>query len=456
MKIMNKLPIFFLLLFISFQTAIAQKAASKNYTFLLQSKPSRTLSGGIKVEKSSDAMAFSIFEIPIGLAKAESFITFSLRLNGSNFSEEAIDVSFSENQKDWKTLSHFHENTEGFPSVWIGELQYLDKNTSKIYLKIKKKDKKTVLSKAVVRFFNPGVSTSTGGIPLNTRSGGCLDQPPSSKRVDWGATLSLSENIYSGSPSFTTVTHVIVHHSAGGNTSSDWDGVVRSILDFHVNSNGWADVGYNWLIAPTGKLYVGRGGGNNVVGAHYCAKNGNTMGICMLGTYTTFAPTDTALRTLEKIISWKCLDANINPLVMATHVAGNIKTIEGHRSGCSTECPGDMTYSLLDNIRTNVSKIVNSCKSTSYDDLGGSHSIKIYPNPNNGFFQIEFSQPISVGMDLQLTDVSGRVVLQKKYNTNEINQALSIQLPQELSNGIYLLNLKNADLVATKKIIIER
>jgi N-acetylmuramoyl-L-alanine amidase/Secretion system C-terminal sorting domain len=455
MKIMSKLVLSFTLFFLCQQISMAQKAESKNYTFLLQNKPSRTLSGGIKVEKSSDAMAFSILEIPIGLAKAESFITFSLRLNGSNIKEDAAEVSFSENQKDWKILPHFHENTEGDPSVWIGELQYLDKNTSKIYLKIKKKDKKTVLSKAVIRFFNPGGSTSTGSIPLNIRSGGCTDQPPSSKRNEWGAALSLSDGIYSGSPSFTSVTHVIVHHSAGGNTSSDWDGVVRSILDFHVNSNGWADVGYNWLIAPTGKLYVGRGGGNNVVGAHYCAKNGNTMGICMLGTYTSVAPTDTALRTLEKIIAWKCLDANINPLGTAAHAAGNIKTIEGHRSGCSTECPGDMTYALLDNIRTNVSKIVNSCKSTSYDALDVSNSIKIYPNPNNGLFQIELNKPSSHVVDIQVMDITGSVFFQKIYSPNDINQQLSIQLPNDIPKGIYLLNIKSTDFVATKKILIE-
>jgi N-acetylmuramoyl-L-alanine amidase/Secretion system C-terminal sorting domain len=455
MKIIARFQTVLCLLFVSLQALNAQKAASKNYTFLLQNKPNRTLAGGIKVEKTSDATTYSILNVPVGLVKAEPFITFSIRLNGNNLSETAIAVAYSLDQKEWKTLSHFHDNDHGDPSVWIGEMLELDKNLSKIHLKITRKDKKTVISKATVRFFSPGGSTSTGSIDLNTRGGLCT-QPTASKRTEWGAALSLGDRIYSGSPSFTTVTHVIVHHSAGGNVSTDWDAVVRSILDFHVNSNGWADVGYNWLIAPTGKLYVGRGGGNNVIGAHYCAKNGNTMGICMLGTFTSIAPTDTALRTLEKIIVWKCTDANINPLASANHVAGNIKTIEGHRSGCSTECPGDMTYALLESIRINVSKIVNSCQSTSYDDLDGGNSIEIYPNPSNGLFQIAFKQPLIHDLDIQITDVSGRLVFQKKYNSNELNQTLSIQLPNDFPNGLYLMNLKSADWVATKKILIER
>jgi N-acetylmuramoyl-L-alanine amidase/Secretion system C-terminal sorting domain len=455
MKISIKFQLCVCLLFTAMQTLNAQKAESKNYTFLLQNKPNRTLSGGIKVEKTIDAATYSILNVPVGLVKAEPFVTFSIRLNGSNLSEKNIEVAYSLDQKDWKTLSHFHDNNHGDPSVWIGEMLELDKNLSKIHLKITRKDKKTVISKANVRFFSPGGSTSTGSIDLNTRGGICA-QPTASKREQWGAALSLTEKIYSGSPSYTTVTHIIVHHSDGGNTSSDWDAVVRSILDFHVNTNGWADVAYNWLIAPTGKLYVGRGGGNNVLGAHYCAKNGNTMGICLLGNYTNVAPTDTALRTLEKIIAWKCTDSNINPLSSAPHAVGNLKTIEGHRSGCATDCPGNMTYSLLDNIRTNVSNIINSCQSTSYDNLDVSSSIKIYPNPNNGLFQIDIKQPLSNDLEIQLSDVSGRHVFQKKYSSNERNQVLSIQLPNDFSNGLYLINLKSTNWVATKKILIER
>ncbi|MES2628418.1 MAG: hypothetical protein V4616_05565, partial [Bacteroidota bacterium] len=48
------------------------------------------------------------------------------------------------------------------------------------------------------------------------------------------------------SPTPTTATHIIVHHSAGFNTSTDFKAVVAYYWDFHVNTNGWDDIGYNW------------------------------------------------------------------------------------------------------------------------------------------------------------------------------------------------------------------
>ncbi|MEZ4907434.1 MAG: hypothetical protein R2771_07300 [Saprospiraceae bacterium] len=40
------------------------------------------------------------------------------------------------------------------------------------------------------------------------------------------------------------------------------------------------------MIDPNGVIYEGRGGGDNVMGAHMCGHNYNTMGICALGTYS--------------------------------------------------------------------------------------------------------------------------------------------------------------------------
>ena len=63
-------------------------------------------------------------------------------------------------------------------------------------------------------------------------------------------------------PTFNTVSHCIVHHSAGSNTASDYTEVVRNIYVFHTDVNGWDDIGYNYLIAPDGTLYCGRDGMN--------------------------------------------------------------------------------------------------------------------------------------------------------------------------------------------------
>jgi N-acetylmuramoyl-L-alanine amidase len=41
---------------------------------------------------------------------------------------------------------------------------------------------------------------------------------------------------------------------------------MRNIQNFHMNTNGWADIGYNFCIGDPGQVYEGRGYGRH--GAH--------------------------------------------------------------------------------------------------------------------------------------------------------------------------------------------
>ena len=113
---------------------------------------------------------------------------------------------------------------------------------------------------------------------------------------------------------YTTVSHLIVHHSGTPNTDTDWAARVRQILYYHRDSNGWGDIGYNYLIDPNGVIYEGRAGGDNVIGAHFSCMNGGTMGVCLLGTYEYVQPTQAAIESLENLLAWKCDQRNLNPL----------------------------------------------------------------------------------------------------------------------------------------------
>ena len=125
-----------------------------------------------------------------------------------------------------------------------------------------------------------------------------ITKPAVVSRTSWGC----PDGQGSGwTPQYTTVTHLIVHHSATANTSSDWAATVRSIWNFHTNDRGWGDVGYNYLIDPNGVIYEGRAGGDNVIGAHFSCQNGGTMGVCMLGTFTSVSPTAAALSSLQAV-----------------------------------------------------------------------------------------------------------------------------------------------------------
>src|SRR5688572_1549995 len=205
-------------------------------------------------------------------------------------------------------------------------------------------------------FLSPDLTTTSVG------------KPPVVTRTAWGC----PDGQDSGwTPQYTTVTHLIVHHSATTNVSSDWAAVVRSIWNYHTHTQGWIDIGYNYLIDPNGIVYEGRAGGDNAIGAHFSCRNGNTMGVCMLGTFTSVSPTAAALNSLKQLLAWKAEQRGIDPLGSSYH-PGTLQTmpnISGHRNGnpaypsnacTTTSCPGNNLYAQLPAIRSDVNQLIGS------------------------------------------------------------------------------------------------
>src|SRR5262245_16422074 len=197
------------------------------------------------------------------------------------------------------------------------------------------------------------------------------NQAPSTKypkplvvtRTEWGCPD--GQITTHGSQSYTTVTHLIAHHTAMGveTPESDWPALVRSIWNFHVFERGWADIGYNYLIDPNGVIYEGRSGGDNVIGAHFSGVNAGTMGVAMLGDFTNATPTIEALTSLKKILAWKCDQRGLDPTGSSLHDASrlDLNTISGHRDGPgATECPGDSFYPMLPAIGAEVKDLISS------------------------------------------------------------------------------------------------
>jgi hypothetical protein len=276
--------------------------------------------------------------------------------------------------------------------------------------------------------------------------------PEYATRTDWGSPDGQDP---SGPVSTTDVTHQIVHHSAGTNSSSDWPAVVRSIWDYHVNTNGWSDIGYNWLIDPNGIIYQGRGwvdGDDEVQGAHFCGTNSNTMGVCLLGNFEEVSPSPDALSNLEELLAWKSDEKGIDPTVRSFHSSSglNLFTISGHRDGCSTLCPGENLYVELPRIRENVNaKIGDPSETPTSITLGNN-----YPNPFSESTTINCSVERSGNVRLTIWDIPGKMVFEVANQFYEADSHFETWNASDFASGRYLCRLEFEGQSRVQKMIL--
>ncbi len=215
-----------------------------------------------------------------------------------------------------------------------------------------------------------GAGTRTAppsGVTRNVTN--CSERPAFQSRTDWGCPD--GQQAPDWWPAYYPVSHLVVHHTATA-TPAPYEALVRSIWQYHTNTLGWGDIGYNWLIAPDGTLYEGRAGGNHVAGGHMCARNSYTMGVGLLGDFTNDLPTDTAIATLQKLLTWKSHVSLIDPEDSSVHVRSGwlLPHVIGHRDGCAanyTECPGEAFYPTLSSLRDSVASSRLDCTPTTPD-----------------------------------------------------------------------------------------
>jgi hypothetical protein len=153
--------------------------------------------------------------------------------------------------------------------------------------------------------------------------------------------------------------HIVVHHTASGNTTdysrlqagrlSHW------IQDLHMDTNGWSDAGQQLTISRGGYVLEGRdrslyaiNNGLNVMGAQTANHNGHTIGIENEGSYVSENTTTMLFNSLVQTCAWLCSGYGLDP-----HVA-----IVGHRDYVSTQCPGDVLYARLPELRDRVAALL--------------------------------------------------------------------------------------------------
>ena len=172
-------------------------------------------------------------------------------------------------------------------------------------------------------------------------------------------------------PEYARAGHVVVHHTAGTNSYSAGQSasIVRGIYYYHAVVLDWGDIGYNFLVDKFGTVFEGRSGsvaapaGRMSIGAHARGVNTGTMGISMMGDYSTVSPSDAQLSSVGKMAGWFLKRAGISDVTgwAGLHVwtteryqAGStisMPRILGHRDVGYTTCPGNVGYSKLGAIR---------------------------------------------------------------------------------------------------------
>ena len=181
-------------------------------------------------------------------------------------------------------------------------------------------------------------------------------QPALIKRAAWGA----NEKIVRGTPSYALrLAFAVVHHTAGSKPTSAAQSaaIVRGIHSYHVLSNGWNDIGYNFLVDPFGQIFVGRKGGaaKNVIGAHAQGFNTGSAGIAVLGTYEGGTISAKAREAVTALLAWRLDLAHVDPASRLTWTSGgnpkfpagtpvSLGAVSGHRDTGATSCPGQRLH----------------------------------------------------------------------------------------------------------------
>jgi len=435
---------------------------------------------GLKAAKEEQETIFESQDIAVSLQDIAPFLSVSMKWQASGVVDHhdiELQIRTSVDAQNWEEWKSIH--TDGHAPVkkdmYFSELMYFDENTRFIQTRIVLKKQSVIFKKIDIHLYSPGITlpVKTGqkqnDIKSDPLQSSCpCDQPNYLSRNQWcpGGNCPPSSN-----PASTSPTHLIVHHSAGVNSSSDWAAVVRSIWDYHVNVNNWDDIGYNWLIDRNGAVYEGRGAG--IRGAHFCGNNTGTQGNCILGNFNSSSPSNSAYNKAVELLAWQSCQYNINPTNTSYHGSSgfSFNNIAGHQQGCSTECPGSNLYSQLGNLRAEVSNYISDCgagdaaclapTNLSMSSIGTTTAAVSFNDPNNmngndytiALFDVASGQLLGVQSGLtdinisisglsECTSYEARIVTDCN-SINEVSDAVSINFTTNCNDNedIFLTNV---------------
>ena len=103
--------------------------------------------------------------------------------------------------------------------------------------------------------------------------------------------------------------------------------VMRDHQALHMDSLGWSDIGYHFVIAPGGQIHEGRP--LSIQGSHTYQENAGNVGLCLMGTLHLHEATEAQLKAVKGLWAWLCWDLDLDS-----------NSLRGHMDYMPTQCPG--------------------------------------------------------------------------------------------------------------------
>jgi len=235
-------------------------------------------------------------------------------------------------------------------------------------------------------------------------------------RDEWGAQPPQAGYRYA------KATHLAIHHTAStsagaADTQGECAAAVRAIQDYHMNTRGWIDIGYNYVICQTGDIFQGREDGNDrrdVVGAHD-AYNAGSVGVSGLGYFHSphnQQPTAALLDGFVSLLAWIADRRDIDPEGSSYYASYGALTpnVYGHRDVRATACPGDHLYAERSVIRSRMAETIGEAEEPPALSISSN-----YPNPFRRTTRFEVALPQPQPVTLHVYNVRGRHVAMRRF-----------------------------------------
>ncbi|GHG38212.1 MULTISPECIES: peptidoglycan recognition protein family protein [Amycolatopsis] len=212
-------------------------------------------------------------------------------------------------------------------------------------------DRRTLLKAGVT-------ATAAGALGMTTTgtAGAAVPEPAIHPTSDWGARPATGTIVVENHKP----TYIVVHHAVDPPMNDDFSlarayYVSRFIQNLHMDKNGWIDSGQQFTNSRGGFITEGRhrsleilrGGTRHVQGANVGNHNSEVIGIENEGLYSTVDVPPALWNSLVSLVAYIASQYGIAP-----------EFIKGHRDFNSTECPGQVLYNRLPELRTAVGRVL--------------------------------------------------------------------------------------------------